>query len=565
MQTLFNLLKVFSSIIVFSVSLTAAQPKQYVCPGCIRCSPEHKLLNGTMMELAQALCQFRSGVKLTTIPQSLPPELGTLVISSHSITELKATSLQKYPYLHRLNLDKNALQTIENGSFSRQQFLEELDLSENKLVDISASSFEGLKTLQVLQLDHNELEKISRDMFISVPSIRYLDLQANQISFLEEGAFDRLNHLETLLLSFNKLRAVNSGVLGNLMSLKRIELASNQIRRIDGDVFDCAPLINRLVLKENKLDKIPKEPIGHLRFLDVLDISKNPVEFIEYDALIGLESITTINLSDCNISSIQNGSFDDLTKIASVHLQNNPLNCDCHLSWLPRWLSRKPHVTFNGAVCRAPINISGNNLTAANLRSFVCSCGTCNKDATCSGLVPTNCSCSENWAGLSCSETCQSRDVNACRNFGGKCYCKRNATVQQRQRVPASCSFNMTSEKCSDYGEIKKFGSHLECACKKGFDGNGTNCVDIDECKTGAARCSRHADCINTPGSHYCKCHEGFEEGLPNIPELMCRDIDECTEQKPCHVHAKCHNNPGRKVGLLASSVKSELVTGWTD
>ncbi|KAJ7327719.1 Fibrillin 3 [Desmophyllum pertusum] len=54
-----------------------------------------------------------------------------------------------------------------------------------------------------------------------------------------------------------------------------------------------------------------------------------------------------------------------------------------------------------------------------------------------------------------------------------------------------------------------------------------------------------HADCINTPGSHYCRCHKGFED--PPFPEMMCSDIDECTDPqlKPCDVHAMCHNNPG--------------------
>ena len=92
------------------------------------------------MELALTFCHFRSGVKLNNIPQSLPSELGILRISSYNIRELKATSLQIYPYLYRLYLDKNALQTIENGSLSRQQFLDELDLSENKPLNLSAGS-----------------------------------------------------------------------------------------------------------------------------------------------------------------------------------------------------------------------------------------------------------------------------------------------------------------------------------------------------------------------------------------------------------------------------------------
>ncbi|KAJ7327720.1 Slit 1 protein [Desmophyllum pertusum] len=335
-----------------------------------------------MSEYVYALCQFRHGDKMTSIPQNLPLKLGTLRISSHNIRELKAASLEKYHYLYRLYLDKNGLQMIESEAFARQQFLNKMYLSENNLINISAESFQGLKTLQMLRLDHNKLQRIRRGTFLNVPSITYLDLQVNSISVLEEGAFDRLDYLETLLLSSNKLRTINSGVFGNLMSLRQLELASNQLRTVEGGVFSCAPLVNKLVLKGNQLDKIPKEAIGGL----------------ESDALIGLESVATIDVSGCNITSIQNGVFADLRKITAVHLNNNPLNCDCHLSWLPGWLSRKPEVTVDDATCRAPSDISGTKLTAANLSSFVCSCSTCTKDYACS-LVPNNCSCSKTWAG----------------------------------------------------------------------------------------------------------------------------------------------------------------------
>lgn len=563
MENLYTLLRAFSSLVIFSVTLTAGQPPeppQYNCPvGCYRCSPEHLTLNGTRKFYAIAHCNFRSGVKLKSIPKFiLPSELGTLWVSSQNIHELKTTSLENYQYLYRLYLDKNALNRIENGSFRRQHFLNILDLSENELVNINAESFRGLNTLEYLQLDHNQLERISRGMFDSVPSLKQLDLQENRISVLEKGAFDRLDYLKHLSLSSNNLREIDSGSFGNLMSLWKVELASNRIRTIDGDAFSCAPLVNKLILKNNSLERIPKA-IGHLRFLDFLDISKNSaMNFIESDAFIGLQSITTIDLRDCNISWIQNGSFNDLTKITRVYLRSNPLNCDCHLSWLPRWLSGKPEVSLNGAVCQVPGDISGNNVTAANLSSFVCSCAACSNDAACS-LLPTNCTCSKNWMGSSCSEACQSKDasVNNCRRFGGNCFCERNPTDQQRQRA-AKCSFSITSEKCSKHGEMKKSGSHLTCVCKAGFHGNGTYCSDIDECGKTAV-CSKHADCVNTPGSHYCKCHQGFEKQI-HIPELQCKDIDECTEQTPCHVHAICHNNPGRR-GFFSVNRSSDRLT----
>lgn len=547
MKNAYMVLRVFLSISVFLASLTTVRTQQHDCPGCSRCITEHRKINGTMSVLVSAFCQFKAGEKMTSVPQNLSSRLGTLRMTSHNVRELKTTSLRNYQYLYLLYLDKNCLQTIQPGAFSRQQFLHNLDLKENELVNITAETFRGLTSLKSLRLDHNKLQRISRGTFASVPSIETLDLRVNRISVLEDGAFDRLDHLETLLLSSNQLKAINSGDLGNLMSLTRLEVASNQIQRMDETVFDCAPLIKELVLKDNQLDSIPKESITSLRFLDFLDISENPgVTFIESDALIGLQSLKTMDLNDCNISGIQNNAFDGLGKINTVKLKNNPLKCDCLLSWLPRWLSRKPEVSFDGAVCQAPRGIAGKDVPSTKSQLFVCTCADCTNDASCN-QVPTNCSCSENWSGLSCNDTCQSynESVNTCRKFGGNCFCASNATLQKTQKV-SQCSFNITSEKCSEYGEIRKDGAHLECVCKEGFIGNGINCSDIDECQTGVHLCPLNAYCINTLGSHSCECHEGYKDGIPG-EAMACVDVDECMESKPCNVHAKCHNNQGKR------------------
>ncbi|PFX16346.1 Fibroblast growth factor receptor 1 [Stylophora pistillata] len=456
---------------------------------------------------------------------------------------LKRSSLKDFRFLYQLYLDNNNIRSMEAGSFYHQQNLTRLWLPDNKLVNITRETFEGLKNLEELRLDHNRLRRISRGTFHYTPLLRKLDLRNNTISMLEEGAFDGLDHLEELLLSFNSLTTINKDDFGNLMSLKTLKLDSNRIRTIDGNVFDCAPLISTLELSGNKLDRIPIKTIGNLKFLEFLQINNNPIKLIEADTFNGLQRLTKIDLSHCNISSIQNGSFDDLEHLRTVYLRNNFLNCNCHLKWLPTWLSKRPELTFIGAICHEPNEISGIGLTSANLTSFVCSCAACKMDANCSGK-PVNCSCADKWAGSSCSDTCRlnSEAVNSCQRFGGKCICGRNTTINPLSKV--TCSFNITTAKCSEDGELKKIGSRLECKCKKGFKGNGIHCIDINECNTGAASCLPHSDCINTPGSHYCKCHRGFTEEFPG-PIALCKDVDECLRQKRCHFNATCYNSPG--------------------
>ena len=527
------------SIVLAILSLRTGQGEIQDCPPC-RCST----LPAT--QLVEAFCPYKSGPKLSKIPLNFPSGLIVLRMTSQQVHELDTTSLKNYSNLEKLYLDANNLETIQPGAFSKQLLLTLLDLKDNKLGNISAETFRGLGSLTRLRLDHNKLQKIYRGGFFFMPMIEYIDLSFNEISDLEEGAFDRLDHLKTLLLNGNKLKRIHSGTLGNLMSLTRLELASNQIQAIDEGVFSCSPLVKTLVLKANKLDGIPKEIFWDLQFLDHLDMSQNPVYYIESDALIGLRSLKTIELNDCNISGIQNNSFSPLKNIITIHLGNNPLKCDCHLSWILSWLSRKPEVKLEGAVCRTPLNISGQNLSSANLRSFVCTCTDCNKEAACS--VPSaNCSCTQNLTGLSCNDICQSHNepVTWCRKQDGNCSCKSSAVPQETGKT-SNCSFNVTSEKCSEHGEVAKKGAHLECVCQKGFTGNGIICTDINECKTGGECFFEHELCINTLGSYSCECSRGFtyQHMVPGSIS-PCEDIDECKENKPCDLHAKCHNIKG--------------------
>lgn len=545
MHDFYMLVAFFGYIIVFSQfsCTTVIGGSQNLCPNITTCSCSytHRIVSGKPPSTyVNAICSFREGSKLTDIPQKLPPKLGKFIMDSQNVGVLKHASLRNYPFLYELYLKDNNIRSIEPGSFHHQKDLELLWLQDNKLINISRETFEGLKTLNELRLDHNKLQRIFQGTFSYTPLLRKLDLRNNTISVLEEGAFDELDYLENILLSFNSLTTINKGVFGNLMSLKTLELASNGLKTIDGNAFDCAPVVNKLVLNGNKLDKIPAKVIANLKFLEFLYVNNNPLELIEADAFKGLRRLTTIELSHCKISSIQNGSFDDLGHLEAVHVRNNPLNCNCHLRWLPTWLSRRPGLTFDGAICHKPNDISGTGLTSANLTSFVCSCAACKMDANCIG-ESVNCSCPDNWAGSSCSDTCQSDSgaVGTCQNFGGKCFCGRNITTKPLSR--AICSFNITSAKCSENGELKKNGSRLECKCNIGFEGNGSHCTDINECNTGKHFCLKHSVCINTQGSHRCECQEGFTEEV----EGLCMDVNECSRQKPCHVNATCYNSLG--------------------
>ncbi|XP_019581253.2 nidogen-2 isoform X1 [Rhinolophus sinicus] len=132
-------------------------------------------------------------------------------------------------------------------------------------------------------------------------------------------------------------------------------------------------------------------------------------------------------------------------------------------------------------------------------------------------------------------------------------------------------------------------GVEYTCECAPGYQGDGRNCVDINECATGFHRCGPNSVCINLLGSYRCECRSGYEFANdqhtciliappPNPCEdgshtcapagqaqcihhggstfsctclpgytgngHQCTDVDECSENR-CHPSATCYNTPG--------------------
>ncbi|GLG97770.1 Vitellogenin receptor [Gryllus bimaculatus] len=78
---------------------------------------------------------------------------------------------------------------------------------------------------------------------------------------------------------------------------------------------------------------------------------------------------------------------------------------------------------------------------------------------------------------------------------------------------------------CDVHAICKPNRRGYHCSCKRGWQGNGTVCQDINECLPRNAGCVHK--CHNTMGSYRCSCHSGFTTD-PNDPH-NCIDIDECT------------------------------------
>ncbi|CDW54528.1 EGF CA and EGF 3 domain containing protein [Trichuris trichiura] len=109
-------------------------------------------------------------------------------------------------------------------------------------------------------------------------------------------------------------------------------------------------------------------------------------------------------------------------------------------------------------------------------------------------------------------------------------------------QVQSSCKANQ--HHCNSNARcVLSSPSHHEyiCICNKGFEGDGYNCRDVDECSLSDNLCSPLATCVNTIGSYECVCKPGYTgDGV------TCTHVDECAlGTHTCLQQLQCLNTVG--------------------
>ncbi|KAM9850537.1 epidermal growth factor-like protein 6 [Aulostomus maculatus] len=165
---------------------------------------------------------------------------------------------------------------------------------------------------------------------------------------------------------------------------------------------------------------------------------------------------------------------------------------------------------------------------------------------------PNKCKCFLGYSGKTCSQDlnecgltprpCEHRCMNTYGSY--KCYCLNGYTL-----MPDGACAN--SRTCSlahcQYG-CEEVQGEIRCLCPSAglqLAQDERTCVDIDECVTGKNLCPYNRQCVNTFGSYYCKCQDGYDLKYVNT-KYDCVDLDECAAgTHKCSHHAICLNTPG--------------------
>ncbi|GFT38444.1 uncharacterized protein TNCV_1195731 [Trichonephila clavipes] len=149
-----------------------------------------------------------------------------------------------------------------------------------------------------------------------------------------------------------------------MRDLITLDLSYNQIVKIDSNAFKNLPKLTRLDLSHNAIeffDHVFNAPDVQLEYLD---LSWNFIRTIGVDLLPSLPRLKTFKVDNNAIAELKQSEWERAPKsLIHIDLSNNPLNCDCTITWVNRTFSINVNIKGN---CQTPSDYANSPVRRAS-------------------------------------------------------------------------------------------------------------------------------------------------------------------------------------------------------
>ncbi|XP_041975064.1 insulin-like growth factor-binding protein complex acid labile subunit [Aricia agestis] len=253
-------------------------------------------------------------------------------------------ALAPLPKLERLFISNCGLRNLPDN-FNVFENLIELDISHNPLVNVFTRLLAPLDQLEYLNMGYSNLSYIGPDTFAHMTGLKKLVLSGNDLLSLEAGLFGNLTQLTSLELEFCGLkRPENSNAFFKNLTytnLREIKLGGNPlIIPSTGPLFPKQlSQVTVLDLSNCNISSLNPDAFANTENLTDLNLAGNHIKS-EEGSLTFLEILShleKINLSNNNLTTIDPQLFAHNPRLHSLNLLGNPFICDCKIAEMWDW------------------------------------------------------------------------------------------------------------------------------------------------------------------------------------------------------------------------------------
>ncbi|KAJ8735238.1 hypothetical protein PYW07_006858 [Mythimna separata] len=271
--------------------------------------------------------------------------LKTLYLSGNPLVaaDLQA-ALEPVPKLERLFLSHCGLRDLPDN-FNVFDHLLELDISHNPLENVFTKLLAPLQNLEYLNMGYSNLSYVGPDTFAKMTSMKRLVLSGNDLLSLEAGLFGNLTQLTTIELEFCGLKRPLNGLafFKNLtyMDLREIRLGGNPlVIPASGPIFPKQlSQVSILDLSNCNISSLNVDAFKNTENITDLNLGGNRISSSmgSLSFLERLHHLEKLNLGSNNLTTIDPEVFTNNPKLHSLNLLDNPFVCDCKIAEMWDW------------------------------------------------------------------------------------------------------------------------------------------------------------------------------------------------------------------------------------
>ena len=270
--------------------------------------------------------------------ESIPKYLN---FSNCNLKVIEADAIKSMKNLEFLGLANNKDIIIKNLSLYldvlSEVTLKKLDMSNTSIskkingTDLTSENI-GPLSLRELFLSRNGISEIDT-VALSYLTLRKLDLSHNNLNELGEG-IAKLTHLTHLDLSNNEIRTIHELFKDNLGKIQILNLSNNNLTNESGLNLNKGVKLIEVDLSRNFLEtfSIPSQ----LTSVEVVKLSSNKIHSLNGgEPLLGLNKLTTLDLSDNKMTELRDFMFRDSRNIRLATFAGNDISSISHQAFIP--------------------------------------------------------------------------------------------------------------------------------------------------------------------------------------------------------------------------------------
>ncbi|XP_069175478.1 G-protein coupled receptor GRL101 [Procambarus clarkii] len=194
-----------------------------------------------------------SGLALKYFPD-IEDNINRLILANNSLSvTLQEMPIEGHDNIVYLDLSRNNIQHLKNGTFRHLWRLRILLLSDNNITALTEGAFLGLHNLRTLHLNGNLIGSLGSLAFYGLGALPILDLSHQLLSRVFPGAFVGLRNLTTLTLSHNQLTVLDDAAFTGLRNLKKLDVTHNAIVTLSDKLLHHIPGLTHLETDEWRL------------------------------------------------------------------------------------------------------------------------------------------------------------------------------------------------------------------------------------------------------------------------------------------------------------------------